>query len=339
MTEIIELGDESEVRALFGARDCFLRKVRDSLGVQLVARGRQLRMDGDPEAVKKATAVFEDLLEVVRRTGTLRYEQVNLALRRVEAPVDDEKDWSRESAFEFSFNWGKAAPRTEGQRAYIEAIQQNELVFCIGPAGTGKTFLAVALALDSLRRGRVRRIILARPAVEAGESLGYLPGDIQEKVNPYLRPLYDALHDLMDARAIAQYLDSQTIEILPLAYMRGRTLNDAFIILDEAQNCTVGQMKTFLTRLGVKSKVVVTGDITQTDLPPGQMSGLIDVQGKLADVRGVAYVYLTVNDIVRHRLVRDIVNAYEGRRASGNGRAANQEPTESQNGGQAENQD
>ncbi|HOX39750.1 MAG TPA: PhoH family protein [Candidatus Brocadiia bacterium] len=332
MAEVIEFGDDTEVRILFGARDCFLRKVRDSLGVQLVARGRQLRMDGDPEAVRKATAVFEDLLGTVRKTGSLRYDQVNLALKRVDAPVHDQPEPARETGIEAASLSGKASPRTEGQRAYIEAIQGNELVFCIGPAGTGKTFLAVALALEALKRGRVRRIVLARPAVEAGESLGFLPGDIQEKVNPYLRPLYDALHDLMDSRAIVHYLDSQIIEILPLAYMRGRTLNDAFIILDEAQNCTVGQMKTFLTRLGVNSKVVVTGDITQTDLPTDQMSGLIDVQDKLTNVRGVAYVYLTVEDIVRHRLVRDIVNAYDGSRTTGNGNGVKQENTGIRNG-------
>ena len=190
-------------------------------------------------------------------------------------------------------------------------MKKNDLVFCIGPAGTGKTYLAVAMALSFLKSGRIRRIVLARPAVEAGEKLGFLPGDIKAKVNPYLRPLYDAIADMMDVGHVKKYLESDLIEILPLAYMRGRTLNDAFIILDEAQNCTVKQMKTFLTRLGVKSKVVVTGDITQVDLSAGEISGLIDVQERLMNVNNISFVYLTKADIVRHKLVQDIVDAYE----------------------------
>ena len=202
-------------------------------------------------------------------------------------------------------------PKTEGQAGYIKAIKENDLIFCIGPAGTGKTYLAVSLALSTMKSGYLKKIVLARPAVEAGERLGFLPGDIQAKVNPYLRPLYDALADMIEIGQVKKYIENDLIEILPLAFMRGRTLNDSFIILDEAQNCTVKQMKTFLTRFGIRTKIVVTGDITQVDLPAGVKSGLIDVQEKLKGVPGVDFVYLTGKDIVRHRLVRDIVEAYD----------------------------
>jgi len=201
--------------------------------------------------------------------------------------------------------------KTIGQKEYVETIKNNIVSFCIGPAGSGKTYLAVALALSALKNNIVKKIVLARPAVEAGEKLGFLPGDIQAKVNPYLRPLYDALSNMMDTAQVKKYLENDLIEILPLAFMRGRTLNNSFIILDEAQNCTAKQMKTFLTRLGYKSRIVVTGDITQVDLPKGEISGLIDVQEKLANIKGIGFTYLAKSDIVRHKLVQDIVNAYE----------------------------
>jgi phosphate starvation-inducible PhoH-like protein len=205
----------------------------------------------------------------------------------------------------------KVVPRTPGQRRYIRAVQKKHLVFCIGPAGTGKTYLAVAMAIHALKTRQVRRIILARPAVEAGERLGFLPGDLEAKVNPYLRPLYDALSDMMEFGQLRKYMDNDMIEVGPLAYMRGRTLNHAFIILDEAQNCTAGQMKMCLTRLGENSRAIVTGDVTQTDLPSGETSGLVAVQSILEGIRGIEFVYLKSTDIVRHRLVQDIVNAYE----------------------------
>jgi len=214
------------------------------------------------------------------------------------------------------------APKTPGQVRYVEAIKQNDLVFCIGPAGTGKTYLAVAMAVSALRMELAQRIVLARPAVEAGERLGFLPGDVQAKVNPYLRPLYDALSDMMDHSQVAKYVDSDLIEIVPLAFMRGRTLRDAFIILDEAQNCTIKQMKTFLTRLGQRSKIVVTGDVTQIDLETDGDSGLLDAEKRLAGIPNVVIAYLGKEDIVRHRLVQDIVDAYENRPAAqGTGQA------------------
>lgn len=202
-------------------------------------------------------------------------------------------------------------PKTEGQRKYVETIKKNDVVFCIGPAGTGKTYLAVALALSALKNDLVEKIVLARPAVEAGERLGFLPGDIHAKVNPYLRPLYDALANMMDTGQVKKYIENDLIEILPLAFMRGRSLNRSFIILDEAQNCTTKQMKTFLTRLGIQSRIVVTGDVTQIDLPSGETSGLIDVQKKLTNIPGIAFVHLDKKDIIRHKLIQDIVDAYE----------------------------
>ncbi|MGR3219350.1 MAG: PhoH family protein [Candidatus Anammoxibacter sp.] len=202
-------------------------------------------------------------------------------------------------------------PKTIGQCGYVEAIKKNDIVFSIGPAGTGKTYLAVALAISALKNEIVEKIVLARPAVESGEKLGFLPGDIHAKINPYLRPLYDALANMMDVARVKKYIENDIIEILPLAFMRGRTLNNSFIILDEAQNCTTKQMKTFLTRLGMRSRVVITGDITQVDLPVGEASGLIDVQKKLANIPGISFVYLDKHDIVRHHLIRDILSAYE----------------------------
>ncbi|MBM4035178.1 MAG: PhoH family protein [Planctomycetes bacterium] len=202
-------------------------------------------------------------------------------------------------------------PRSKGQAAYLEAIRTHDIVFAIGPAGTGKTYLAVAMALSALRNGRVKKLILARPAVEAGEKLGFLPGDLEEKVNPYLRPLYDALNDMLDFAQVRKYVERDVIEVVPLAFMRGRTLNHAFVILDEAQNTTVGQMMMFLTRLGNRSQGVITGDITQVDLPPDELSGLVHAERILAAIEGIAFVHLTKGDIVRHRLVQEIVAAYE----------------------------
>ncbi|MBI4222910.1 MAG: PhoH family protein [Planctomycetes bacterium] len=275
--------------------------------MQLVARHGLLKLEGKKERVDTGKEVLNKLLEIVRSTGRLDLEDVEQAI------IDAKNETTEESiqAIDVFQKGIFIKPKTDGQTKYIETIRKNDLVFCIGPAGTGKTYLAVAMALSYLKSGRIRRIVLARPAVEAGEKLGYLPGDIKAKVNPYLRPLYDAIADMMDVGHVKKYLESDLIEILPLAYMRGRTLNDAFIILDEAQNCTIKQMKTFLTRLGMKSKVVVTGDITQVDLSAGEISGLIDVQERLMNINNISFMYLTKADIVRHKLVQDIVDAYE----------------------------
>ena len=301
------LENDTEASILYGSHDRHLRLVRDAFQIQLVARHGLLKLEGEKERVDTSKEVLSKLLEIVRSTGRLDLEDVEQAI------VDAKSEATEESiqAIDVFQKGIFIKPKTDGQTKYIETIRKNDLVFCIGPAGTGKTYLAVAMALSYLKSGRIRRIVLARPAVEAGEKLGYLPGDIKAKVNPYLRPLYDAIADMMDVGHVKKYLESDLIEILPLAYMRGRTLNDAFIILDEAQNCTVKQMKTFLTRLGMKSKVVVTGDITQVDLSAGEISGLIDVQERLMNINNISFVYLTKTDIFRHKLVQDIVDAYE----------------------------
>ncbi|MBM4066190.1 MAG: PhoH family protein [Planctomycetes bacterium] len=301
------LENDTEASILYGSHDRHLRLVRDAFQVQLVARHGLLKLEGEKQRVDTGKEVLNKLLEIVRSTGRLDLEDVEQAI------IDAKNETTEESiqAIDVFQKGIFIKPKTEGQTKYLEAIKKNDLVFCIGPAGTGKTYLAVAMALSYLKSGRIRRIVLARPAVEAGEKLGYLPGDIRAKVNPYLRPLYDAIADMMDVGHVKKYLESDLIEILPLAYMRGRTLNDAFIILDEAQNCTVKQMKTFLTRLGMKSKVVVTGDITQVDLSAGEISGLIDVQERLMNINNISFVYLAKVDIVRHKLVQDIVDAYE----------------------------
>ena len=301
------LENDTEASILYGSHDRHLRLVRDAFQVQLVARHGLLKLEGEKEQVDKSKEVFGKLLEIVRSTGRLDLEDVEQAI------VDAKNGANEETAqnIDVFLKGSVIKPKTEGQSQYVEAIKNNDLVFCIGPAGTGKTYLAVAMALSYLKSGRIRRIVLARPAVEAGEKLGYLPGDIKAKVNPYLHPLYDAIADMMDVVHVKKYLESDLIEILPLAYMRGRTLGDAFVILDEAQNCTVKQMKTFLTRLGTKSKMVVTGDITQVDLSAEEMSGLIDTQERLMNIGNIAFVYLTKSDIIRHKLVQDIVDAYE----------------------------
>lgn len=304
-TVVIE--NDTEASILYGSHDRHLRLVRDAFRIQLVARHGLLKLEGEKEQVDKSREVFSKLLEIVRSTGRLDLEDVEQTI------IDAKSGTSEETAqnIDVFLKGSVIKSKTEGQARYVEAIKNNDLVFCIGPAGTGKTYLAVAMALSYLKSGYIKRIVLARPAVEAGEKLGYLPGDIKAKVNPYLHPLYDAIADMMDVGHVKKYLESDLIEILPLAYMRGRTLGDAFVILDEAQNCTVRQMKTFLTRLGTKSKMVVTGDITQVDLSVGEMSGLIDTQERLMNIGNIAFVYLTKSDIIRHKLVQDIVDAYE----------------------------
>jgi phosphate starvation-inducible PhoH-like protein len=305
---MISLESHDEELAVFGSRDQHLRQVRDALGVKVLARHGEVRVEGEPDRVAQARQVFEELRGLYRRQRSISAGDVADVIETALRKVGDDGGGN------LAIRQGNrlVRPRTEGQARYLRALRDHELVFCIGPAGTGKTYLAVANAVAALRRGEIKKIVLVRPAVEAGEHLGFLPGDLEAKINPYLRPLLDALHDLMDYDQIRRYMGNDLIEIAPLAYMRGRTLNDAVIILDEGQNATVPQMKMFLTRMGQNARIVVTGDITQVDLPPATVSGLADAADRLGGVDGVAVIMLDKSDIVRHPLVQAIVNAYEG---------------------------
>jgi len=305
----ISLDSHDEELAVFGSRDQYLRQIRDALGVKVLARHGELRVEGEPERVAQARQVFEELRVLYRRQRTISSGEVADVIET--ALQVGAGDGNGHGAVAIREGNRLVRPRTDGQARYLRALRDHELVFCVGPAGTGKTYLAVANAVAALRRGQIKKIVLVRPAVEAGEHLGFLPGDLEAKINPYLRPLLDALHDLMPYDQIRRYMGNDLIEIAPLAYMRGRTLNDAVIILDEGQNATVPQMKMFLTRMGQNARIVVTGDITQVDLPPASACGLADAVGRLRDVPGVATILLDKSDIVRHPLVQAIVNAYE----------------------------
>jgi len=293
---------------LGGVNDVNLVEFGRVLGVRVNLRGDTLTIAGQPEQVDRAATVATGLIDLARMGETVTPEVVQRLA--IDGALPAELAPSTEGRIVLPGLRRAIVPKTQGQRDYLAAIAQFDIVVGIGPAGTGKTYLAVAKAIEALARKRVRRIILARPAVEAGESLGFLPGDLQAKVDPYLRPLYDALEDMMPNDRVQKAIETRTIEIAPLAYMRGRTLSDAFIILDEAQNATGAQMKMFLTRLGVNSKVVVTGDKTQIDLPKREDSGLIQVERILPGIEGLAFCYLSEADVVRHRLVREIIRAY-----------------------------
>ncbi len=293
--------------ALFGSADRHLRMIRDAFGVQLVSRDDELRIAGDRDQVGKAAAVLDQMQRKLRRQDWLAAEDVGKA-------ISDTADQMRQrtgNEIDVYARGHAIRPKTQGQHRYLDAILHNDLTFCTGPAGTGKTYLAVACAASMLKHGQARRLVLARPAVEAGERLGFLPGDLQAKVNPYLRPLFDALHDMMDFEQVKRFMLNDVIEVIPLAFMRGRTLNESVIILDEAQNTTASQMLMFLTRLGHDSKMIVTGDTSQVDLPEQTKSGLVDAMEKLNGIKGIATVQLDHVDIVRHRLVQNIVNAYD----------------------------
>ncbi|MEK7714919.1 MAG: PhoH family protein [candidate division NC10 bacterium] len=323
ITRRISISSDVDLLPLLGRNDDHLRTLENELDVRIVARGHDLTVKGDERQVLKAERALVQLAELVRSGAPLRAVEVRAALQMLAddehadlkavfadaIPVPSRKKW--------------ISPKTMGQKRYVDAIRKHDMVFAIGPAGTGKSFLAVAMAVSALMKREFARIVLTRPAVEAGERLGFLPGDLFEKVHPYLRPLYDALYDMLEAEKVQSLVEKGAIEIAPLAYMRGRTLNDSFIILDEAQNSTAEQMKMFLTRLGFNSKMVITGDITQVDLPASRGSGLIEVRRVLQDVEGIRFVYFDDRDVVRHRLVSAIVRAYEAwdARSRDNGKA------------------
>jgi phosphate starvation-inducible PhoH-like protein len=329
MTEsTVDLKHHDEARALFGLRDENLRRLCATTGAQVVLRGNQVRILGDDSQVRQCI----DMLARWRRILEQNQELTSYDLDMTLGPDSESKSMIRSESLPGSTGtdsfWpnratqemrattgrdrvGQIRPKTDGQKVYMDAIRRSELVLCDGPAGSGKTYLAVAMALEALRAEHVRKIVLVRPAVEAGEKLGFLPGDMLAKVNPYLRPLLDAINDMLDGEQVRRYMANDVIEIVPLAFMRGRTLNDTFMILDEAQNTTSTQMKMFLTRMGINSRIVVTGDATQIDLEKGVESGLRDGIRRLSHIPGVAIVELTGQDIVRHRLVREIVSAYE----------------------------
>lgn len=313
----VRMGDESTQRLniegadpllLAGVNDANITELERATGAKVFLRGDTLSVAGGPDQVERAVSVLQGLIDIARTGEAVTPEDV---YRFAQDGVPAESPLAGgEGKIVLPGLRRAISPKTQGQRDYCQAIATTDIVIGIGPAGTGKTYLAVAKAVEAMARKRVKRIILARPAVEAGESLGFLPGDLQAKVDPYLRPLYDALEDMMPPERVQKALEQRSIEIAPLAYMRGRTLNDAFIILDEAQNATGAQMKMFLTRLGVNSKVVVTGDKTQVDLPKREDSGLIQIERILPGIDGISFCYLTDMDVVRHRLVRDIIRAY-----------------------------
>ena len=294
-----------------GAQDANLHLLEAELDAQMIVRGHEIILRGQPEQVDHAERIISELVFLANRNGRVIPQDIETVLRLQDGgDAGEEAAPSAESVLVYTKS-GVIKPRTAGQEAYVASAQKNDIVFAIGPAGTGKTYLAVAMAVAALRDHLVERLILCRPAVEAGESLGFLPGDFREKVDPYLRPLYDALHDMIPGDKLRRLIETRIVEIVPLAYMRGRTLNNCFVILDEAQNTTAAQMKMFLTRLGINSRAIVTGDITQIDLPESTVSGLVQIQSILKGIEGIGFSYLTDRDVVRHQLVRQIIKAYE----------------------------
>lgn len=300
----------ADTLSIFGPGDKYLQLIEQKFDAGIVARGDTVIVHGSPQEVVQIERVFKELTVILGKSGALTSRDVTMVLDLVTegSGVIGERDLD---SIVLVAHHDAIKAKTPTQKEYFEAVKKNDIVFGIGPAGTGKTYLAVAMAVAALKNREVNKIVLARPAVEAGESLGFLPGDLSQKVDPYLRPLYDALQEMLTAEKLRTFVERGTVEVVPLAYMRGRTLNNAFIILDEAQNATATQMKMFLTRLGAGSKAIITGDETQIDLPGRAVSGLIQIQNVLIDVEGIRFVYFNKGDVVRHKLVRDIIEAYE----------------------------
>lgn len=309
--QIISVDRMEHAVSLFGSFDENIRQIEQEYSVQVVSRGSDLKISGEADSVAKATRAINGLLTLINKGETLSEQNVRYVLSLVREGAEDKLSALSGDCICITAKGKPVKPKTLGQKKYVEAIRQNTITLGAGPAGTGKTYLAVAMAVTAFRAKEVNRIILTRPAVEAGEKLGFLPGDLQQKVDPYLRPLYDALFDMLGAEAFARYQERGSIEVAPLAYMRGRTLDDSFIILDEAQNTTKEQMKMFLTRLGFNSKMVVTGDVTQIDLPDGKKSGLLEAMKILKNIPDISVCRFTEKDVVRHRLVQEIIKAYE----------------------------
>ena len=309
-SETLHFDNPRLAQALYANEPKNLRLVEDLLGVRVSAREDWINVEGDPEGIDKAKAVFAELRQAIGRGESIRRPEFSRVVSTISRGEPLRMQELHADRIEVSKRKRSVAPKTLGQKRYLEAIRNNDVVIGIGPAGTGKTYLAMAMAVNALRQEQVGRIILCRPAVEAGEALGFLPGTLEEKISPYLRPLYDALYDMMDPDEIQRNTERGVIEIAPLAFMRGRTLNNAFVILDEAQNATSEQMLMFLTRMGFDSKVVVTGDVTQVDLPGHKMSGLVEIQKILQGIPGLEIVYFDETDVVRHELVQKIIGAY-----------------------------
>jgi phosphate starvation-inducible PhoH-like protein len=313
-TLTLEFENARAVQALYGGDDKLLRELEAALDVRVTSRDGWLRIEGAEEGVSRARKVFEQLNDARKRGVVIRRPEFNYAVHAASRNGGTDLGALLDSRIQTSTRKPPVVPKTDGQKSYLLAMQTRDITFGIGPAGTGKTYLAVATAVSALKQEKVNRIILTRPAVEAGEALGFLPGDLQEKILPYLRPLYDALYEMLEVEEIQKYMDRGVIEIAPLAYMRGRTLSQAFVILDEAQNTTTEQMFMFLTRLGQDSKCVITGDRTQVDLPYNKRSGLIEAVEALRKVEGIGFLFLDETDVVRHRLVQSIIQAYREHR-------------------------
>ncbi|MFS0903362.1 PhoH family protein [Priestia aryabhattai] len=307
----VQLDDSNEAISLFGVQDANLKRIEEEMQVSIISRGETVVVSGSTENVQLVEEMLKKLLNIIRKNISISERDVVYAIQLAKKNSLEFFEDVYEEEIGKNVKGKTIRVKTLGQSQYISAIKKNDLVFGVGPAGTGKTYLAVVMAVNALKNGHVQRIILTRPAVEAGESLGFLPGDLKEKVDPYLRPLYDALHDVLGTEHTQRLIERGVIEIAPLAYMRGRTLDDAFVILDEAQNTTMAQMKMFLTRLGFGSKMVITGDISQIDLPKGAQSGLAAVSKILTNVKGISFVHLEQSDVVRHPLVGRIIQAYE----------------------------